>query len=138
MVQQGSDERVARCACGRLTVTTCGEPLDVYLCSCRDCQRGTGSAFSYGALFPEAAVELAGESRTYRQRADSGRYIDSFFCPTCGTAVMFRAEGLPGAVGVAVGCFADPSFAKPSKLYWASRRHHWLELPKDIKLIDTQ
>jgi hypothetical protein len=131
-------ERVARCACGRLTVTTHGEPLDVYLCSCRDCQRGTGSAFSYGALFPEVAVSLAGESRTYRQRADSGRFIDSSFCPTCGTAVMFRAEGLPGTVGVPVGCFADPSFAKPSKLYWASRRHHWLELPKDIALIDTQ
>jgi hypothetical protein len=131
-------ERVARCACGDLTLTTRGEPLDVYLCSCKDCQRGTGSAFSYGALFPESAVSLAGESRTYRQRADSGRFIDNFFCPNCGTAVMFRAEGLPGTVGVAVGCFADASFATPSKLYWASRRHHWLELPKDIALIETQ
>jgi hypothetical protein len=136
--EQEGRERVGRCACGRLTVTTQGEPLDVYLCSCKDCQRGTGSAFSYGALFPESAVSLAGESRTYRQRADSGRFIDSLFCPTCGTAVMFRAEGLPGTVGVAVGCFADPNFAKPSKLYWASRRHHWLDLPKDIALIDTQ
>jgi hypothetical protein len=32
-------ERVARCACGDLTLTTRGEPLDVYLCSCKDCQR---------------------------------------------------------------------------------------------------
>jgi hypothetical protein len=134
----GQTERVARCACGRFTVTTRGEPLDVYLCSCKDCQRGTGSAFSYGALFPEAAVDVAGESRTYRQRADSGRFIDNFFCPSCGTGVMFRAEGLPGTVGVAVGCFADPNFTKPSKLFWASRRHHWLELPKDIALIETQ
>jgi hypothetical protein len=52
--------------------------------------------------------------------------------------VLFRAEGLPGTVGVPVGCFADPSFAKPSKLFWASRRHHWLDLPKDIASIDTQ
>jgi hypothetical protein len=131
-------ERVARCACGSLTVTTRGEPSYIHLCSCLDCQRGTGSAFSYSAFFPEPAVSLAGGNRKYRQRADSGRFIDNFFCPNCGTAVMFRAEGLPGAIGVAVGCFADPNFAKPSKLFWASRRHHWLDLPKDIALIETQ
>ncbi len=136
--QQDGPERVARCACGNLTVTARGEPLEVYLCSCKDCQRGTGSAFSYAAIFPESAVSIAGEQRTYRQRGDSGRFVDSFFCPNCGTAVLFRAEGLPGTLGVPVGCFADPSFARPSKLFWASRRHQWLDLPKGISLIDTQ
>jgi len=52
--------------------------------------------------------------------------------------VLFRAEGLRGTVGVPVGCFADPKFAKPSKLFWASRRHHWLGLPNDFKMADTQ
>ncbi|HZP09774.1 GFA family protein [Methyloceanibacter sp.] len=136
--QQDEQERVARCACGNLEVTTRGEPIDVYICSCLACQRGTGSAFSYAAIFPESAVSSAGNSRTYRQYGDSGRFIESYFCPTCGTAVLFRAEGFPGAVGVPVGCFADPSFARPAKLYWASRRHHWLDLPESIVLINTQ
>jgi len=131
-------ERTARCACGNLTVATRGEPVDVYLCSCTACQRGTGSAFSYAALFLESAVTIAGDKREYRQHGDSGRAIESYFCPTCGTAVAFRAEALPGTVGVPVGCFVDPSFAKPSKLFWASRRHHWLDLPNDIALIETQ
>ena len=138
MSQQDGIERTAHCACGNLTVTTRGEPLDVYLCSCTDCQRGTGSAFSYAALFPEAAVTIAGERRQYSQYGNSGRAVDSDFCPTCGTAIAFRAEGLPGFVGVPVGCFADASFAAPSKLFWASRRHHWLELPETIVQIDTQ
>jgi hypothetical protein len=111
-----------------LTVTARGEPVEVYLCSCTDCQRGSGSAFSYAAIFPESAVSTAGESRQYRQQGDSGRFVDSFFCLTCGTSVLFRAEGLPGTLGVR---FADPSFARPSKL-WASRRHHWLELPPSM------
>jgi hypothetical protein len=131
-------ERTASCACGELTAATRGEPVDVYLCSCLKCQRGTGSAFSYAALFPESAVSLTGESRQYLSTGDSGRAIKSAFCPTCGTAVAFRAEGLPGMIGVPVGCFADPGFAKPSKMFWASRRHHWLDLPEDIALIDTQ
>jgi hypothetical protein len=136
--QQDGPERIASCACGGLTVTARGEPIDVYLCSCTACQRGTGSAFSYAAIFPESAVSIAGESRPYRQQGDSGRFVESFFCPACGTAVLFRTEGLPGTVGVPVGCFADPGFAKPSKLFWAARRHHWLDLPKNIVSIDTQ
>jgi hypothetical protein len=114
--QRDGRERLARCCCGNLKVTARGEPVDVYLCSCTDCQRGTGSAFSYAAIFPVSAVSIAGERREYRQQGDSGRCVDSFFCPTCGTAVLFRAEGLPGTLGVPVSRFADPSFARPSKL----------------------
>lgn len=131
-------ERTASCACGGLTITVRGEPVDVYLCSCLDCQRGTGSAFSYAALFPEAQVTIAGERRQYESRGDSGRAIVSDFCPTCGTAVAFRAEGLPGVVGVPVGCFADPNFAKPTKMFWASRRHHWLDVPEGVMPLETQ
>jgi len=132
------NERSASCACGRLTVKTDGEPVNVYLCSCLKCQRGTGSAFSYAALFSDSTVTITGERRQYADRGDSGRAIESSFCPTCGTAVAFRAEGFPGVIGVPVGCFADPNFAKPSKLFWASRRHHWLNLPAEIAKIDTQ
>jgi hypothetical protein len=131
-------ERTGHCYCGQLAVTARGEPVDVYACSCTDCQRGSGSAFSYAALYPEAAVTIAGARREYRHHGDSGRFFDSYFCPTCGSGVLFRAEGLPGMLGVAVGCFANPNFAKPTKLFWASRRHHWLDLAKGIALIDTQ
>jgi hypothetical protein len=129
---------VARCSCGALTIPASGEPVEVYACSCLDCQRATGGAFSYAALFPESAVSVSGETKQYRHRGDSGRFIHNFFCPACGTGGMFRGEGLPGVVGVPVGSFADPSFAKPSKLFWASRKHHWLEFGDAIPVIDTQ
>jgi hypothetical protein len=54
---------------------TRGELVDVYLCSYTACQRRTGSAFSYPALFPESAVAIAGDKREYRQHGDSGRAI---------------------------------------------------------------
>ena len=131
-------ERIGHCYCGSLTVTARGEPVDVYACSCTDCQRGSGSAFSYAALYSESAVTISGERREYRHQGDSGRFIDSYFCPICGTGVLFRAEGLPGTLGVPVGCFADPSFPRPTKLFWASRRHHWLDLPQGVTPIETQ
>ena len=38
--------RRARCGCGNVTVTTSGEPLAVYACSCLSCQRESGGAFT--------------------------------------------------------------------------------------------
>jgi hypothetical protein len=131
-------ERAARCICGGLTVTARREPDDVYLCSCAYCQRKSGSAFTYAAIYPEGAVTISGECRTWRHRGDAGRDLDSNFCPACGASVFFRAEALPGMVGVAVGCFADPDFEKPRRLFWASKRHCWLDLGEDVPLLETQ
>jgi hypothetical protein len=131
-------ERTARCACGGLAVTTSGEPTVVYACSCLTCQRKSGSAFSYSAIFPETAVSAAGERKTWRHHADSGRWIESELCPTCGVTVLFRVEAWPGMVGVSIGCFADPEFAEPTKFYWGSRRHRWLHIPDGIELQETQ
>jgi hypothetical protein len=131
-------ERIATCSCRSLTVMARGEPAHVYACSCLECQRGTGSAFSYAAIYPERAVTVAGEATLFRQRGDSGRLTESSFCPVCGVTVCFRAEAMPGMIGIAAGCFADPDFAKPERLFWASRRHRWLDLPDAIALIETQ
>jgi len=55
--------KTAACACGKLTVTVTAPPQTVHACSCLDCQRGSGSAFSYSAFFPDSAVQVAGAKR---------------------------------------------------------------------------
>ena len=131
-------ERIASCGCGGFTATVRGEPADVYVCSCLVCQRKSGSAFTYSALFSEAAVTLAGERRSWRHSGDSGRWTETQFCPTCGVTVCFRSEGFAGLIGVSIGCFSDPDFSVPSKIYWSSRRHRWLALPEGIEANETQ
>jgi hypothetical protein len=131
-------ERTATCCCRGLTATARGEPAHVYACSCVECQRGSGSAFSYGAIFPEDAVTVSGAQNVYKRDSDSGRLIESYFCPACGTTVYFRAEAMPGMIGISAGCFADQDFPRPERLYWASRRHHWLDLGEDIPLLEMQ
>lgn len=131
-------ERKASCACGGLTVTARGEPVHVYACSCVDCQRTTGTAFYYGAVFPNADVTIAGEHRLWRHYGDSGRWQDNGFCVTCGATVFARGEAFPDVIGISAGCFADPSFPAPSVVYWASRRHAWLGFPPEAKLQLTQ
>lgn len=131
-------KRIAQCGCGALAATVAGDPVTVYACSCLKCQRKSGSAFTYAALFPSDAVTVTGERKRWRHIGDSGRWIENFFCPTCGIAVGFLSEGMPGMTGIAVGCFSDPDFAPPLRLYWASRRHRWLTFHERLTLLDTQ
>ncbi len=135
---ESTSKRTARCGCGQLTATARGEPTVVYACSCSNCQRQSGGGFTYSAFYPVAAVAVTGARTLWRHQGASGRWTETEFCPTCGVTLCFRTEAYPGIVGIAVGGFADPDFAPPERLYWASRRHRWLSFPEAIELVDTQ
>src|SRR5262245_42239784 len=130
--------RVATCACGTFRVTTTGPPIITNVCACLDCQRRSGSAFTYTAFFPDAEVHTEGEVRYFRETRSAGRWHESSFCVVCGVSVLSRLEVLPGMTGVSVGCFADPAFDPPRGFYWASRRHAWLPLPTAVEVLQTQ
>jgi hypothetical protein len=130
--------RTARCGCGNLKAELRGEPADVYACSCQTCQQRSGSAFSYAAVYPQASVSVTGEHRGWRRNGESGRWIENHFCPTCGIALFFYSEGMPGMIGISVGSLNERDIQKPNRVYWASRRHRWLTLPADIEQIETQ
>lgn len=130
--------RTARCACGGLTAEATGEPTGAYLCSCHECQRRSGSAFSYAGTWPERAVTISGERKSFRQTRESGRWNEMVFCPACGVTVYWRVEALPGTIGIPAGCFADADFPPPQRLYWAAQRPHWLSPPAGVEVIETQ
>jgi hypothetical protein len=135
---KGTYPKTAACACGALTVSVTAPPQMVHLCTCLDCQRLSGSALTYTAFFAEAAATISGSIKPWRRIAGSSRWNTSHFCPECGSRVFTRMEALPGLVGIAVGCFADPAFDKPATVYWSTRRHHWLAPPAGLNVVETQ
>jgi hypothetical protein len=131
------DKRTGSCACGSLKITVTGDPSRVYACACLECQRATGSAFSYRARFlKEAITHIEGDRRVWRRGSDAGRWVEQTFCPTCGTLVYMEGEALPGAIVVSVGCFADMTFAPPAAVFWASRRHLWYNPTEGVQSVD--
>ena len=123
--------RTATCRCGQLRVTTSGEPGRVSVCHCLDCQKRSGSAFSFQARWPEEQVTFAGEWREWKSVGDSGKWGRFRFCPTCGSTVSYEIEAMPGLVAVAVGAFADPSFPAPAFSVWEKRKHDWVAVVGD-------
>lgn len=117
--------RVATCVCGQLRLEVQGEPARVSMCHCFDCQRRTGSAYGVQARFAREQVSVEGEHEVYERTGDSGGTVTMSFCPRCGSTVFWELDGMPGAIAIAVGAFADPSFPAPTFSVYEDRAHAW-------------
>jgi hypothetical protein len=78
-----------------------------------------------GAFFARTQVQLEGASTVYARGADSGYQVRFHFCPTCGTSVYWESDKYPTDWGIAVGCFADPTFPGPTLSVWEESQHPW-------------
>jgi len=119
-------ERLATCRCGQLQARCTGEPVRVSVCHCLECQKRSGSAFAAQARWPDAQVEITGQSKIWERLGDSGGRGTFRFCPICGSTVTYVIDSMPGLTAVAVGAFADPSFPPPKYSVYENRRHPWV------------
>jgi hypothetical protein len=119
-------ERVAECHCGQLKAIATGEPERVYLCHCRSCQRRTGAVMHSGARWLKSEVRIEGQDKIFGRMADSGFEIRFHFCPNCGSSVFWEGDRGSDYYGIAVGCFADPTFPPPVYSAYEEAMHHWV------------
>lgn len=123
----------AQCACGALRLKFRESPQLTALCHCHACQRRTGAPFSANAFYAAECVEIAGTAKEYARIGDSGRQVRMYFCPACGSTVYWKADATPSWIGVAVGSFADPAFARPSMSVFEQSKHEWVQLDEAVE-----
>lgn len=102
------------CLCGSVRILATGRPYRVGLCHCLDCRKHHGAIFYAAAVFPEDAVKIDGETRSYDGR---------FFCPRCGSSVFARSTE---EIEVHLGTLDAPNKLKPNYESWVVRREEWL------------
>ena len=127
------------CLCGEVRYAVRGEPVRTSVCHCAYCQHRTGTAFAVLPVFrAEAVALLRGETASYRHRSDeSGRWLDTEFCPRCGTTVAIRVERSPGVVVIAGGTFDDPRWFRVDRHIWTRSKLPWVALPEGCELPET-
>ncbi len=124
------------CHCGAVRYVCSEEPITVVNCHCSDCQQIAGSAFITGVLVPEGSVEVSGELKSYRVKADSGNGITRNFCPICGTRIMVELEGGVG-IGVSYTTLDDNTWLEPAIEFYTSKAQPWINLCSNTeKLMD--
>lgn len=130
--------RHAQCLCGDLKAETRGDPWRVMTCSCRDCRRKSGSAFSVSSYWEADAVTLSGDVRSWRRSSPDGRSLEYFFCPECGVSLYWKADFAGDRIGIGAGNFEDCNFAVPERAYWIEGRPNWVLDIGRIAALDRQ
>ena len=148
-VQSKASDLVGGCQCGALRYRISGEPITVYVCHCKDCQKQSASAFGMSLWTDSTNFQLTrGDLSFYQTHGDSGAVKKCAFCQQCGTRI-YHTSAQPGAVlSVKAGGLDDTSLLRPIAHLWTCRAQPWVgidcqkmacfetEPPNDQILID--
>ena len=128
------------CHCGYLSFEAEGDPQNVSICHCTDCQTGSGSAFRVSIRTPGASFKiLSGEPTRYlKTTAESGNPRVQAFCPKCGSPIYSTAPGdNPAEYVVRVGVLRQRDQLRPKQQSWFRSAQPWVtevaSMPKNEK-----
>lgn len=100
--------------------------VSMFLCSCLDCQRATGSGHSSVVLLPAAGLSVHGTPKSFARPADSGATFTRHFCADCGTPLYGQSSRAPDLRMLPAGFLAGQNdWFEPNQLIFARSRQAW-------------
>jgi hypothetical protein len=86
---------------------------------------------------PEASFAYTKGSPKQFRRSDLDTPVTREFCPECGTQILSRAPGMPGAVLLKVGTFDDPSlFEAPQMVIYTCDKQAFHHVPDGVPTFE--
>lgn len=123
------------CQCGAVRYEISVEPMTVYACHCRDCQRQTGASFALSMVVARDAIRVTGgrPAQWLRPGAQtaSGTAIACLFCGACGARLWNLPTRAPQVAIVRPGTLDDTSWLVPVGHIWTSSAQPWVKIPGD-------
>jgi hypothetical protein len=116
------------CLCGAVRYSSLAEPAIVGVCHCGDCQKFSGSAFSFLVAIQKSALQLRGLLKTYSSLADSGHPISRSFCPECGSSIVEESASHPGFMIINAGTLDQPASLLPTIELYCENALPWIQL----------
>ena len=123
------------CGCGAIRYECTAEPISMFNCHCRDCQRVTGAGHACVVLVPAASFKLTrGERRYHFMASASFGHHKRGFCAECGSRLTGgeNREGTTEVVGINAGSLDDPSWFRPQMDIFTSDAQPWDQMDPSI------
>jgi hypothetical protein len=127
------------CQCGEIRYEIRAEPLTLYLCHCKECQKQSSSAFGMSLTVPRKAFEIAqGQPKAWTRKSASDREVTCWFCGNCGTRLWHDRSYNPATVNIKAGTLDDTSWLHPVGNLWTRSAQPWVAISKDALNYDGQ
>ena len=120
-----------QCHCGNIRYEAEVEPEPLTVCHCDDCQRLTGSPFRVTVLAPRSNINIEGEPKVYRRKAEKGNTRLMYFCPECGSSLFASDEDVDARPwGIRWGSINErKALPAPSRQIWCRSAAEWAKFP---------
>jgi hypothetical protein len=126
-----------RCYCGALRYAASGDPLFTGQCHCRECQYISGGHPNVVVGMPESGFAYRQGSPRQFRRSDLDQPVTREFCAECGTHILTRTPGLPGAVLIKVGTLDDPRvFTGPQMVIYTIDKQPFHHIPEGVPTFE--
>jgi hypothetical protein len=124
------DHLTGGCQCGAVRYAVHGQPLELYVCHCRECQKQSASAFGISVMVRRSDFRLGRGAVSYWSRAtDSGRTLTCAFCPECGSRLWHQGEDPAAPISVKGGSLDAPPDLSAAVHIWTARRLPGVVIP---------
>lgn len=118
------------CQCGAVRYEITGAPLELYVCHCLECRKQSSSAFGISVMVRSADLRLRrGRLQRWSRPADSGRIVDCFFCPECGSRVWHGDRDREETVSIKGGSLDSAVDLGAAVHIWTSRKLPGVVIP---------
>jgi len=122
--------RKGGCQCGSVRYELGSPPHKVYVCHCAECRKQSASAFGISVIVSRKDFTLTrGMPKRWSRPTDSGRILDCFFCPDCGSRVWHGDLDRDGSISVKGGSLDDPVDLSGAIHIWITRRLKGVVIP---------
>lgn len=127
------------CQCGQIRYEIKAEPLTLYVCHCKECQKQSASAFGMSMAVPrEAVIILQGQPKQWQRVSESGREVSCWFCGDCGTRLFHNPTRNPKITNIKPGTLDDTSWLKPVGNLWTRSSQKWVNLNEQMLNYEGQ
>jgi len=127
------------CACGAVRYECTAEPVAMFCCHCRDCQRASGGAGNFVVLMPVDSFKFTRGTPRYHFTASAkfGHHKRGF-CTECGSRLTGgeNREGTSPIDGINAGSLDDPSWFRPQFDIFTSDAQPWDQMDPAIPKYD--
>ena len=117
-----SNRLAGGCQCGAVRYEIRGEPVSLYVCHCRECQKQSASAFGISVIVKRSDFSVTqGEVKVWSRTTDSGGTLACAFCPACGSRVWHEGSGAADTISVKGGSLDEPPDLRAACHIWTRR-----------------
>ncbi len=119
------------CQCGTMRFRIVGQPLTLYVCHCKDCQKQSSSAFGMSLWVNAADFNLiSGELSFYLTYGESGTTKQCGYCDLCGSRIFHTSDQPNAVLSVKAGSLDDTSKLKPVAHIWTRSAQPWVTIDR--------